>query len=490
MTRAGIDLTRMTRAKLLLMLPLTMALLVAATGFFTLSMTERAYVMYGSAPGMRNLMAMLGLQIALISLIAAILGFGIAMGVTSPVREVVHKLEAVASGDLRGALDIHSTAELDTLAGAYNDAIKAINRYVFQSMTGAVITLNAEGIVIGSSPAAEAILDYREDELVGRRFSEVFTPARGARATLAAVEGAIARREPVSVDEVVIVAKDGRPIRIGISASYLRRGDRRPGGARSPGAVDLDEAVGVTIAFKDLTEIRRLRERLQQADQLIALGTVTAGVAHELRNPLASLQGLTELLGRDFAQDDPRHRYVKTMLDAIGRLNRLVEDLLLFSSPASAVNEPTDIATVIDNTVTLVRPGLGQRNVAIEVGRDGSGAAIVNGNPAHLEQALSNIVLNAVQATPDGGVVTVDVTATDTHVAVRVHNTGSYIPPDRLKQIFVPFFTTKPTGTGLGLPIARQIIAAHGGRLDVDSRADVGTTFLIELPLATSSVAA
>lgn len=482
--------TRMTRAKLLLLLPLTMALLVAATGFFTLSMTERAFVMYGSASGGRNLIGLLGLQIALISLTAAMLGLGIALGVTSPVREVVDRLEAVATGDLRGALDIHSTAELDTLAGAFNDAIESINRYIFQTMTGAVVTLNADGIVIGSSPAAEAILDYREEELVGRRFSEVFAPASGARATLAAVETAIARRQPVSVEEVTILAKDGRPIRIGIHASYLRRGDRRPGGPRPPQAIDLDEAVGVTIGFKDLNEIRRLRERLRQADQLVALGTVTAGVAHELRNPLASLQGLTELLGRDFPKDDPRHRYVATMLESIGRLNRLVEELLLFSSPVSRVSEPVDVVAAVTSTVAFIRPGVATRNVTISVDAPAAATAIVTGNQAHIEQAFANIVLNAVQAAPDGGAVAISTASTDTHVIVRVHNTGSYIPPERLKQIFVPFFTTKSTGTGLGLAIARQIVTAQDGRIDVESDEARGTTFVIELPLATSRAAA
>ena len=167
--------------------------------------------MYGpTAPMASGPLARVGVQIALISIIAAILGFGLAAGVTAPLREVAGKLEAVAAGDLRAALNIRSTSELDTVGGAFNDAISALNRYIFQSMTGAVITLNADGVVIGSSPAAEVILGYQEDEIVGKRFSEVFSPAGGSRAPLAAIEGAIARREAASIDEVSIAAKDGR----------------------------------------------------------------------------------------------------------------------------------------------------------------------------------------------------------------------------------------------------------------------------------------
>ncbi len=214
------------------------------------------------------------------------------MGVTTPVRQVTEQLEALASGDLRGALDIASTSELDSLGGAFNEAITALQRYYFQSLTGAVITLDTEGRVIGSSPAAEATLGYREEDLVGRRFSEVFTPASGSSALLTAVETAITRRQPVSLDDLEILAADGRPVRIGISASYMQQRSG-PGGSR--------DVVGVMIAFKDLNQMRAIKARLQQADQLMALGTVTAGVAHEIRNPLASLRGLAELLSRDIA---------------------------------------------------------------------------------------------------------------------------------------------------------------------------------------------
>lgn len=490
LTSDTVRMSRVTQAKLMVVLPLTMALLVAATGFFTMSMTERAYMLHGSsAPPVRDLLGMLGVQIAAISVIAALLGLGMAAGVTAPLREIAKRLSAIATGDLRGDIETRSTSEVDSLAGAVNEALRAINRYVFQSMTGAVITLNAEGIVIGSSAAAEATLGYREDEIVGKRFSDVFVPASGGHATLAAIETAIAQRQPVAVGDVMIQGKDGTPIRIGISASYLRQGDRRRGADRAPGAVDLDEAIGVTIAFKDLNEIRRLRDRLHHADQLVTLGTVTAGVAHELRNPLASLRGLVEMLGRDFPEGDGRHRYVSTMLESIDRLNQLVEELLLFSSPAAAVAEDVDVADLVRSTVSFVRHGLGDRNVTIQLVEDEGAPRRISGNRERLGQAVSNIVLNAVQASPEGATVSVRLVAAP-EPAIHVHNPGSYIPPEKREQIFVPFYTTKPQGTGLGLAIARQILSAQGGRLDVESDPAAGTTFIIVLPAGDEQTAA
>jgi two-component system sensor histidine kinase HydH len=311
---------------------------------------------------------------------------------------------------------------------------------------------------------------------VGRRFSDVFTPASGSRASLVAVENAIAQRQPVSFDDLEIVASDGRPVRIGISASYLQQ---RTG----PAMVPSRDIVGVTIAFKDLNQMHSLRARLQQADQLVALGTVTAGVAHEIRNPLASIRGLAELLGRD-VPEDKRRRYVDAILESIDRLNRLIEDLLLFSAPKADDTAQVDLVALVAETVSLTRHGLGARALTLTLSPPPPTPLVVRGNRERIVQVLTNIVLNATQATPDEGTVTVSADRRDGSAVVSVHNTGSFIPPEVRRQLFVPFFTTKPTGTGLGLAIARQVITGLDGRIDVDSSPDTGTTFTIAMPLA------
>ncbi len=462
-----------TRAQLLVVLPLTMALLVAGTGFFTLSMAERFYVLH--RPGdaaLRTFTAQLGVQVALIAVVSAIIGLSIAIGITRPVRQMAQQLGAIASGDLRSGVEIRSISELDSLAGAFNTAVDAVNRYLLHGLTGAVLTIDTDGTVIGASPSAEGILGSREGDLVGRRLSDVLNPAPGSHAALAAVENSVKQRRPVAVEDVEIVGQDGQAIRIGLTASYLRRADR-----------DGDhEVVGVLITFKDVGEIRRLRDRLRQADHLVALGTVTAGVAHELRNPLASVRGLAELLGRDFASDDPRQRYVSTMLDAIDRLNRLIEDLLLFSSPAPAFTEEIDLGPLVREVALFVRHGLDPRQLRIAVEAPPRRVSVLASSD-RLSHALTNIVANAVQATPEGGTVSLRVEATEREAIVRIHNTGSYITPDVRAQLFVPFFTTKASGTGLGLAIARQFVTMAGGRIDVDSDRTEGTTFSMALPL-------
>jgi two-component system sensor histidine kinase AtoS len=456
--------------------PLTMALLVGATGYFAVSTMRQVYEVVGPGDVADHRVAQLGLQIAAISLIAAVLGFSIALGVTRPMRQMIRQLEALASGDLRGSLQIASTSEIDKLGGAVNDAISALQRSYLQSMTGAVITLDADGRVIGSSTAAEATLGYREEDLVGRKFSDVFTPASGSRAALVAVENAIAQRRPVSQDDVEIEAADGRPVRIGITASYLQR----PG----PSLEAARDIIGVTIAFKDLNQMHSLRARLQQAEQLAALGTVTAGVAHEIRNPLASIRGLAELLGRDLPDQDNRRRYVDTILQSIDRLNRLIEDLLVFSAPKADDTTEVDIRHLVSETVSLARHGLSGRALTLAEAPKPAMPLVVRGNRERITQVLTNIVVNATQATPDEGTVTVSTQCRQGTAVVAVHNTGSFIPPDVRRRLFVPFFTTKATGTGLGLAIAQQIVTALDGRIEVDSNPDSGTTFTIEMPLA------
>ncbi|MEX2270835.1 MAG: ATP-binding protein [Vicinamibacterales bacterium] len=472
---------RTTRAKLMVLLPLTMGLLVGSTGFFALGMAERFYVInqaIGIEP--RELAGELGPQIAAISLVAAVIGLSIAIGIARPVHRMAQRLDAIAAGDLRGGLEIRSVSELDSLGGAFNAAVDAVNRYLFHGLTGAVLTTNAEGTVIGASPAAEGILGTREHDLVGKPLGEVLNPAPGSRAALAAIEEAFRSRRPVALEEVELIVQDGRTVKVGIASSYLRREESEAG---EPGG----DVVGVLLTSKDMVEIRRLRERLRQADHLVALGTVTAGVAHELRNPLASIRGLAELLGRDFEADDTRRRYILTMIEAIDRLNRLIEDLLLFSSPAPAVTHDVNLPELVRQISTLAAHSSPARSVTVDVPQALEGLQ-VSAHRDRLAQAFMNVVANAVQATPDGGSVVAHIDATDTVASVRVHNTGSYIPPDVRAQLFVPFFTTRPSGTGLGLPIARQVVMSAGGRIDVESDPSAGTTFTIELPRSAGEI--
>lgn len=270
-------------------------------------------------------------------------------------------------------------------------------------------------------------------------------------------------------------------------SSHASRAEAAPGESSLAGA--FNETIGLLNRHsfeapgERPQESNSLDDRLRHADRLATLGTLTAGVAHEIRNPLASLQGMAELLGRDFQGDDPRAAYVATMLKAVERLNALVERILLLSSPGGSEPEVFDLGQTVRETMLMARLGLGDRQVSLESDDAGEPLA-VSGSAARLSQALTNIVLNAVQATPEGGAITVTTARAGEEAIVSVHNTGSYIPPGVIERISLPFYTTKPRGTGLGLAIASQVVASHGGRIDVESEREKGTRFTIRLPLS------
>ena len=262
------------------------------TGFFTLSMASRAYLLHGPGDWPATRSPSSGCRSPSIAVIAAMLGFSIALGVTRPVRQVTEQLEALASGDLRGTLAIASTSELDSLGGAFNDAISAMQRYYLQSMTGAIITLDADGRVIGSSRRRRS--DARLSR--GRSRRPAFQRCVHARVWQPCLADRGGNRD--HAPQAGVARRRGDP-RGGWTSGAHRHLRVVPAATHPDRRRSADEVVGVTIAFKDLNQMRTLQARLQQADQLMALGTVTAGVAHEIRNPLASLRGSTELLGRD-----------------------------------------------------------------------------------------------------------------------------------------------------------------------------------------------
>jgi len=355
---------------------------VWSTGFFATGMTRRVFITHGvTSAETERLLRQVDVQLIMIAVIAGVLAFGIAFGVATPLRAFADRLAAVKSGDLRAPLLLQSAPEVEWLATSFNEALTSMNRYLLQSMSGAIISLDTDGSIIAASPAAEMILGYREDDLIGRRFSDAFAPSGGGQAELAALESAILHRQPIGIDEAYIGTKDGRRVRVGVSVSYLRQAEHAGTGAHG------EDVISVTIGFKDVAEIRRLRDHLRKADQLVALGTLTAGVAHELRNPLASMRGLAELMGRDFAADDPRRRYASTMMESIDRLNELVENLLLLTSDVSSAGGRFDAMDLVREVTHFTTLGLGQRVVDIAIDPVPSGETVwMQGNRNRLIQ--------------------------------------------------------------------------------------------------------
>jgi len=224
-----------------------------------------------------------------------------------------------------------------------------------------------------------------------------------------------------------------------------------------------------------------IEDQLRRADRLSALGELSAGMAHEIRNPLGSIRGTAEILQDGIDPADPRYEFTRILIREVDRLNRVVQDFLDFARPPTPLRGSVDPVAVLREVLQLTRQ-LALKNgvtVALEAM---TATATVAGEEEQLKQAFLNLVLNALQAMPAGGSLTVAAASGEGELVLRFSDSGPGIPAELLPKIFNPFFTTRREGTGLGLAITQRIISAHGGRIEVASDPGVGTTFTVVFP--------
>jgi len=233
------------------------------------------------------------------------------------------------------------------------------------------------------------------------------------------------------------------------------------------------------------------QELIQRADRMATIGELASGIAHEIRNPLAGIQGAIQILAEGFPKEDPRTQVTDEIQKQIYKLERLVRDLLNYAKPVPANYLPTDINGLVDKVLSFFVTQRGMpADYKIEK-RLFSSLPRTMIDPSSMEQAFLNIILNAQKAMPRGGTFTVSTVALpqrkddgkEVHeVQIIFEDTGVGIPGENLPKIFNPFFSTRSDGTGLGLAIAKNIVEQHGGKIEVESQVNVGTKFIITLP--------
>jgi signal transduction histidine kinase len=235
--------------------------------------------------------------------------------------------------------------------------------------------------------------------------------------------------------------------------------------------------------------IIRIEEQLRRAERLSALGELSAILAHEIRNPLASIRGTAEILMEDQTSAASRGEFLGILVKESDRLNRVVEDFLKMARPEPIAKKSCDINEELRNMITLLSTQARQSKVSLEL--KPAPLPPFEGDGEKLRQAFLNIILNAIQASPAGGVVTV-ATSEDREkgrIEILFSDQGPGISAQASSAIFEPFFTTKGTGTGLGLPITKKIVEGHAGSIEVESEPGHGATFRVRLPVSREGVA-
>ena len=350
--------------------------------------------------------------------------------------------------------------------------LQAFKDLMFESLGSGLVGMDLERRITALNRAAEEITSYQAAEAVGRPWESVFGDGIPPdEIDLAArVEGWQVRRY-----EMRLRRKDGREVPLGISFWPLRSGR--------------GELAGIIGVFQDLSSIKQMEERMRQADRLATIGRLAANIAHEIRNPLASMSGAIEVLTRELPRGGPHDRLIEIVLHESDRLNQIVKEFLEYARPAPLHPLPMNVGEVLDEVLLLLEHRALPPD--LKIAREYDGTATARVDPQQFRQAIWNLCINALEAMPAGGELRIGagiVTQRKTRkLEVWVADTGTGIDPESLLHIFEPFFSTKPAGSGIGLALVHRVIQDHGGDIEVRSEPGVGTTFTLRLPLAESA---
>lgn len=237
----------------------------------------------------------------------------------------------------------------------------------------------------------------------------------------------------------------------------------------------------VHIVVRDITEIKKTKEYISQSEKLSMVGELAAGIAHEIRNPLTSLRGFTQLLDSNDNNNDP---YIPIMLGEIDRINTIVSELLLLSKPNEGEFQEVEITNLLHNIVILMNAQANLQNTEIKFHHlFDQKDIIINGLENKLKQVFINLIKNAMEAMEVGGEITINMSIEGEWLSLHFSDQGCGIPKESLEKIGQPFFTTKEKGTGLGLMVCKSIIDSHHGRMAIQSEVGIGTTITLTFPI-------
>jgi len=411
----------------------------------------------------------------------------LARRMTRPISGLVQTTISAASGNLDQTIDIHTGDEIEELGNNFNHMIQQIrlhrneletrlreittlktyNDNILSSMTNGLITIDEEERIVTHNEMTERILGKRREEMVGSPIKKILgdhNPLyRMLIETLSLKEG-IFRRE-------VELMKEEGTLWLTACTSSLTDGQGK--------------RLGVLIIFQDITEIKALEERLHQADRLAALGTLSAGLAHEIKNPLSAIKTFVQLLPIRGGASSFMDKFNNTVPREIDRINQLVEDLLELTRTKKRPLVALDVNHLIIQVINLHGEEMARKQILFQDHLDRI-IPPIQGDSETLCRVFSNLAINSIQAMPKGGCLSISSGRENTEPSlVRITLTDTGIGMDELtvRNLFNPFFTTKDKGVGLGMALAHKIVEDHHGTIEVFSEKGKGSTFVLRFPV-------
>ncbi|MBD0315388.1 MAG: PAS domain S-box protein, partial [Nitrospiraceae bacterium] len=383
----------------------------------------------------------------------------------------VYSLAILVVGFLSGALadQLHFADQSLREKEQGLSRLQAFHENIVQSISSGVFTTDQRGHVTSWNPAALEATGYSLSEVQGRHWAEVFNWHPTQPSDERAVENANMRFE------VECKRADGNRLILGMTLSPLHEQGRETG------------LVGV---FKDLTQIRELEEEMKRKEWLAGLGEMSAGMAHEIRNPLGALAGAMQMLRKDLDGDETSQRLMDIAVREATRLDNIITEFLQYARPPALNLAEYDLNKVLAETLDLVEHEARSRSNITIVTTLADGPLRGQVDPDQMKQVFWNLATNAFDAMPMGGRLTITTRCRKIDAGGRkadvvetaFHDTGEGISKENLEKIFLPFFTTKKRGSGLGLAAVHRIVDLHGGWIKVDSREGHGSRFIVCLP--------
>jgi two-component system sensor histidine kinase PilS (NtrC family) len=405
---------------------------------------------------------------------AAPLLFSVAMKITA------FYLVAFLSGFLSEQVR-QSRAALRMKESDYN-RLETLHQNIIESINSGLLTIDREMNVSFFNRAAEVITGYNFSEVNGRTIGDVFPGLlqSAAGADMSTSGEAVSRAR----FEISFQRRDGKKIYLGFSKSILKDSDK--------------ENQGEVYTFQDVTRLKEMEERVKIMDRLAAVGRLASGMAHEIRNPLASMSGSIQILGQSLKLDADNKRLMDIVLKETNRLDQLLSDFVLFTHPDDRKKKQIELNSVVMDAVELFLSNPDHNSITVVT--DLNGSLMLEADPHQIKQVLWNLFMNAYQAMSMGGKLTIatkkvaaaelkkqtqslpDGTEVPFWIQLTAADTGCGIEASDVDKVFDPFFTTKPRGSGLGLAIVYSIIESYKGQVSLQSQKDQGTTFTVLLP--------
>ena len=351
------------------------------------------------------------------------------------------------------------------------DQLDLLHRSIIESVDTGILTINLRGQIKSFNRAAEEITGYSFAEVEDKNIVDLF-PEYGDL-----LENIHTGGYPYSQQsrvEMYIESHEKKPLTLGCSVSFLNDGT--------------EKRIGDILVFQDLTAIKKMELILEKNRRLAFIGEMAAGLAHEMRNPLASISGSIQVLHKSLPLNETDERLMQIILRGKDQLESFMRDFLLLSRPTPGMPEMIKITDIIEDIIESIRYLPDWRDDIQVIKSLQDHLPFIRANKTEIRQLIWNVLMNAIQSMPNGGRVTIETGKDTTDISagqfleIKISDNGQGIMENDLGKIFEPFYTTREKGTGLGLAIVNRIVEGHAGKIKVDSRSGEGTTFTIWLP--------